>query len=103
MHYAGIDVAVLSWWGQRDHPHSSDTQGVSTDAIMHDVLEAFTASRAEGYPVSVAFHLEPYPGRTIASIREDLRYIADTYGHFPCLHVSNSLTLVLYQPDPGCP
>ena len=31
------------------------------------------------------FHLEPYAGRTAATVREDLRYIKDTYGSSPAV------------------
>lgn len=90
MHHAGIDVAVLSWWGQHDKPHATDTQGVNTDAIMRVVLDSFEASRELN--VTVAFHIEPYQGRSIATLRDDLRYITDTYGNYSCLHVSSPIS-----------
>ena len=34
--------------------------------------------------VSVAWHLEPYPGRSAASVAEDVRYIEATYGCAAC-------------------
>ena len=33
----------------------------------------------------MAFHLEPYPGRTAASVREDIRHILDRHGDSPAL------------------
>ena len=57
LHRAGIDVIVISWWGQKDKDYATDTQGVNTDLIMHDILDA-----ADLNNIKVAFHLEPYPG-----------------------------------------
>jgi len=69
----GIDVAVLSWTGRGDVV--SDTQGVRTD----DAFPAAIAA-AEEVGVQVAVHLEPYEGRSPATVRADLQYLFDTYG-----------------------
>lgn len=72
----GISVAVLSWWGQKSRNASTDTQGVSSDNIIPLVLDV-----ADSIPgISIAFHLEPYPGRTALSTRDDIIYIHETYG-----------------------
>jgi glycoprotein endo-alpha-1,2-mannosidase len=76
---AGIDVAVASWWG-RPNASTGDSQGVVTDALFPALLDAAAAAG-----VRVAFHLEPYPGRSAQSIREDLAYLVATYGHHPAL------------------
>ncbi|PRW33846.1 glyco endo-alpha-1,2-mannosidase [Chlorella sorokiniana] len=67
---AGIGVAVISWWGPTWRNGTHDTQGVSTD----DRLPALLAA-AEQAGIAVAFHLEPYPGRTAETVREDLQYL----------------------------
>lgn len=68
-------VVVLSWWGQASREGTSDTQGVQTD---HRVRRALVA--AEKANVSIAWHLEPYPGRSATSVAEDVRYLEKTYG-----------------------
>jgi glycoprotein endo-alpha-1,2-mannosidase len=39
----------------------------------------------------VAFHLEPYPGRTALSVREDVVYLVNKFGHSRCLYRRNNL------------
>lgn len=70
---AGVDAVAISWTG-REGGATSDTQGVYTDALVPLVLSAALA-----HGMRVAFHLEPYPGRTAASLREDVFYLTDTY------------------------
>jgi hypothetical protein len=57
---AGIGEIAVSWWGQ----------GSAEDARLPDVV---AAARADS--IEVAIHLEPYPGRTVASIVSDLSYL----------------------------
>jgi glycoprotein endo-alpha-1,2-mannosidase len=94
MRDAGIGVAVLSWWGQRSRPESRDTQGVSTDEIIPLILA--TASALDG--ISVAFHLEPYPGRTAQSTAEDLRYLHEKYGDSKALYrINGKMVFYIYD------
>jgi glycoprotein endo-alpha-1,2-mannosidase len=65
----GIGGAVLSWWG-RPGVSRGDSQGVVTDAVMRDALDAAAAAG-----VRVALHLEPYVGRSVESVRDDLAYL----------------------------
>jgi hypothetical protein len=58
---AGVDVVVSSWWGW----------GSPTDRRLPAVLRA-----ARRYGLSVAVHLEPYGGRTAASIVADIGRLA---------------------------
>lgn len=73
MRAAGIDVAVLSWTG-RDGGPTSDTQGVRTDLNVEAAMEAALA-----HGIRIAFHLEPYEGRSVQSLRDDLRYMRERY------------------------
>jgi glycoprotein endo-alpha-1,2-mannosidase len=57
---AGIDEIAVSWWGQ----------GSDEDRRLPLVLQAATA-----VGLAVAIHIEPYPGRTVASIVVDLAYL----------------------------
>jgi glycoprotein endo-alpha-1,2-mannosidase len=61
---AGIGEIAVSWWGR----------GSAEDGRLPEVA---AAARADG--IAVAIHLEPYPGRTVASIVDDLTYLR-SYG-----------------------
>lgn len=58
--YAGIREVVVSWWGR----------GSAEDRRLPAVA---AAARADG--LAVAAHLEPYPGRTAATVASDLAYL----------------------------
>src|SRR5882672_7966040 len=60
MRTAGIEEVAVSWWGQ----------GSPEDGRLAEVVAAARADR-----LSVAVHLEPYPGRTVASTVADLVYL----------------------------
>jgi Glycosyl hydrolase family 99 len=57
---AGIDEVVSSWWGR----------GSREDDRLPAVMRA-----ARRFHLRVAVQLEPYPGRTVASIGADLAYL----------------------------
>ena len=57
---AGIDEIAVSWWGQ----------GSPEDIRLPEVV---AAARADG--ITVAVHLEPYAGRTVASTVDDVVYL----------------------------
>jgi glycoprotein endo-alpha-1,2-mannosidase len=61
---AGIDEIAVSWWGR----------GSAEDARLPTVV---AAARVDG--IAVAAHLEPYPGRTVATTVDDLNYLR-SYG-----------------------
>ncbi|EFN55571.1 hypothetical protein CHLNCDRAFT_134058 [Chlorella variabilis] len=77
---AGVGVVAASWWGPSWRNGSTDSQGVSTDAALPLLLRV-----AEEVGVEVAFHLEPYPGRSAATTREDLAYLARRVGASPAV------------------
>ena len=80
MRGAGIDTAIVSWWGRPDGSSAGDSQGVVTDAGLRATLDA-----ARGAGIGVALHLEPYAGRSVESVREDLAYLAATYFAHPAI------------------
>lgn len=65
---AGIGVIVTSWWGQ----------GSKEDRVVPLLLQT-----AEPYGIKVAFHIEPYKGRTPESLVSDVKYIYEQYGSSP--------------------
>lgn len=62
---AGVGVIVYSWWGQNSYE----------DSRAMGVLNA-----ANQYGIKVAWHLEPYAGRTAASTVADINYVNSRYG-----------------------
>jgi glycoprotein endo-alpha-1,2-mannosidase len=65
---AGVGVIISSWWGQG----SREDQAV---ALLLDV--------AEQYGIKVAFHIEPYSGRTADRLVSDIKYLYRRYGDHP--------------------
>lgn len=70
---AGVDQLIVSWWGQ----------GSAEDRRLSLVLAA-----AEKRRLDVAVHLEPYDGRSAATLAGDLPYLAslgirDVYVYHP--------------------
>ena len=65
---AGIGVIVSSWWGRASFENAA-------------ALGVLDAAAAHG--LKVCFHLEPYGGRTAASLRDDIAYIYATCGNHP--------------------
>ncbi len=65
---AGVEVIVASWWGR-------DT---FEDRALPLLLDG--AARRD---LQVCIHLEPYPGRSCVSIRDDLAYLQERYGSHP--------------------
>jgi hypothetical protein len=70
---AGVDEVIVSWWGR----------GSAEDVRLPLVLAA-----AKRHHLTVALHLEPYEGRSPATIAQDLAYAAslgirDVYVYHP--------------------
>jgi hypothetical protein len=65
---AGVGVVATSWWGQGSY---------------EDQRVPLLLSTAAQYGVKVAFHIEPYTGRTAASVVSDIQYINSRYGSSP--------------------
>lgn len=72
---AGIGVIITSWWGQ----------GSREDQAVPLLLQT-----AEGYGIKVAFHIEPYNGRTPESLVSDVKYIYEQYGSSPAFFRSTA-------------
>src|SRR3990172_2233626 len=65
---AGIRVIVVSWWGR----------GGYEERPFLLIMEM-----AERYGIKVAFHIEPYPGRTADGLVSSVEYLYQTYGDLP--------------------
>ena len=72
---AGVGVIISSWWGQR----SREDEAVP---VLLDV--------AERYGIKVAFHIEPYGGRTADRLLYDVRYLYSQYGDHPAFYRTNA-------------
>ncbi|MBN6037173.1 glycoside hydrolase family 99 protein [Amycolatopsis sp. 195334CR] len=68
---AGVGTLVYSWWGR----------GSYEDGLVEGVLAA-----AAKYGLKVAWHLEPYGGRTAQSTVDDIAYINQRYGSSPAFY-----------------
>lgn len=66
--YSGVGVVVTSWWGQ----------GSFEDRVVPKLLDSAATNG-----LKVAFHIEPYSGRTADSVRNDIAYIYNRYGNHP--------------------
>ena len=62
---AGIGIIITSWWGQ----------GSREDQAVPLILQI-----ADQYGIKVAFHIEPYNGRTPDSLVSDIQYLYGKYG-----------------------
>jgi len=78
----GVGVIVSSWWGQ----------GTREDRAVRVLLEA-----GGRYGIKVAFHIEPYGGRTADSVVDDVEYLYDRYGDHPAFYRSTDQTR--WSPD----
>ena len=74
---AGIGVIITSWWGQ----------GSREDQALPLILHI-----ADQYGIKVAFHIEPYNGRTPNSLLSDVQYIYEKYGSSRALFRSTMTT-----------
>ena len=81
---AGVGVIITSWWGQ----------GSREDEVVPLLLKA-----AEKYEIKVAFHIEPYSGRTAETLVGDIRYLYETYGGSPAFFRSEATSQ--YSPVPA--
>ena len=73
----GIGVIATSWWGQ----------GGREDRAVRVLLDV-----GEQYGIQVAFHIEPYGGRTAASVADDIAYLYERYGDHPAFFRSTETT-----------
>lgn len=79
---AGVGVIISSWWGQR----------VPTDRALPLMLDI-----ADHYGIKIAFHIEPYGGRTAERLANDIHYIYDQYGDHPAFFWTTETSR--YSPD----
>jgi hypothetical protein len=72
---AGIGVIISSWWGQ---------------SSREDQAVPLLLQTAEKYDIQVAFHIEPYNGRTPESLVSDIEYLYNQYGSSPAFFRSTA-------------
>lgn len=68
---AAAGVLVLSWYP----PGVADDHGEPSEDLVPAVLDA-----AHKHSLKVAFHIQPYKGRTEQTMHDNIRYIIDKYG-----------------------
>ncbi|KAJ8026868.1 Glycoprotein endo-alpha-1,2-mannosidase [Holothuria leucospilota] len=77
MRFAGIGVLVLSWYP----PGKADGQGIPSDGLVPKIMDI-----AHEHQLKVAFHSEPYNGRSESTFANDVKYIVDSYGSHPAFY-----------------
>ncbi|KAJ1477999.1 hypothetical protein T484DRAFT_1630430, partial [Baffinella frigidus] len=78
---AGIGILVYSWWGRPSHSKGDANGPPPDEKVVADVLDA-----CEALGVRLAFHLEPYEGRSEMTVKADLEYLAQLYSKHPALY-----------------
>lgn len=81
---AGVGVIIVSWWGQ----------GGREERPIPVLLQM-----AERYGIKVAFHIEPYHGRTADKLISDVQYLYNKYGSHPAFFRSTATSR--YSPGDG--
>lgn len=51
-----------------------------------DSLFPLLLNMTQKFKMKLAFHLEPYKGRTAISVRDDIKYIVRNYGEHPAFY-----------------
>jgi len=74
---AGVGVIASSWWGR----------GTSEDRAVQVLLDV-----GERYGIQIAFHIEPYEGRTADRVADDIAYLYERYGDHPAFFRSTETT-----------
>lgn len=65
---AGVGVIISSWWGRLS---------------IEEKAVPLLLEMGERYGIKVAFHLEPYGGRTALALVSDVKYLYQHYGEHP--------------------
>ena len=68
---AGVGMIISSWWGQ---------------GSLEDQAARLLLDLGEVYDVRVAFHIEPYAGRTADRLLDDVQYLYARYGEHPAFY-----------------
>ncbi len=63
---ACIGILSVTWWGMNDYSANTSVIKILDQAALKDI--------------KVCFHIEPFTGRSAETVKENIRYIIDTYG-----------------------
>ncbi|KAL3881816.1 hypothetical protein ACJMK2_028208 [Sinanodonta woodiana] len=74
---AGIGVVVVSWYP----PGDADQEGKDPDSLMPLILDS-----AHKFGLEVAVHIEPYKNRDPTTMRENMKYLFQSYGNHPAFY-----------------
>lgn len=74
---AGVGVVSVSWYPVG----MADGEGFPPDRLILLLLDI-----AQAYSIQVTFHIEPYKGRSPQTVKNDLRYIVETYSKYPAFY-----------------
>jgi hypothetical protein len=79
---AGIGVIITTWWGQ---------------SSLEDDIVPLLLDVAAQYGIGVAFHVEPYHGRSADRLVQDIQYLYEHYGSHPAFFRTTASTR--WNPD----
>ena len=79
---AGVGFIISSWWGKNER----------SDRILELMFDV-----ADRYGIKIAFHIEPYDGRSAEQLGEDIEYIYNQYGDLPAFFWTTETSC--YSPD----
>ncbi len=79
---AGVGLIIVSWWGR----------GSEEERAVPLIMKT-----AAQYGIQVAFHIEPYNGRTANKLVDDVKYIYEQYGNSPAFFRTTATST--YSPD----
>ncbi|XP_061177404.1 glycoprotein endo-alpha-1,2-mannosidase-like [Saccostrea echinata] len=74
---SGAGVLAVSWYP----PNDADNEGKQPDKLTPLILDM-----ADKYQLKVAFHIEPFKGRDHKTLKNNIKYIVDTYGKHPAFY-----------------
>ena len=74
---SGAGVLIVSWYP----PNEADKEGKPFDKLFPLLLDT-----ASSYGLKIAFHIEPYEGRSPENFKDNLEYIIEKYGHHPATY-----------------
>jgi len=89
---SGCGTIFLSWWGRHE---KADSNGKPTSEGMIRTLMSTAAERG----IKVGFHIEPYDDRSAMSVREDIKYLIDSFGQHPAFYVLDDGRPLVYIYD----
>jgi len=94
MNKAGIDVAVLQWWGKsQGEPNIEETEGFSENTLK------LMLNISSEYKIKICVQMQPYGDRNNQGFIDDVKYLCNNYAKHPSfLKMDGRPVLIVYDP-----